>query len=75
MYDGESEPDGEGDEAATYVHVVLVRHGKDDDQQQERAEDLVRCQGVKGNLFGSFPKFSFYFLEDGQYKRKGFRGG
>ena len=60
MYDGESEPDGEGNEAATDVHVVLVRHGKDDDQQQERAEDLVRCQGVKGNLFGT--QFSQVFI-------------
>ena len=52
MYDGESETDGEGHEAATDVHVVLVRDGKDDDEQQESADDLVCCQGVEGNLFG-----------------------
>ena len=52
MYDGESEANSEGHEAATDVHVVLVRDGKDDDEQQESADDLVCCQGVEGNLFG-----------------------
>ena len=54
MYDGESEANGEGHEAATDVHVVLVRDGKDDDEQQEGAKDLVCCQGVEGNLLNIF---------------------
>ena len=83
MYDSESEANGEGDQAAADVHVVLVRHWKtsksslisriqvrmsyhdwnridhrktkktceDDYEQQEGANDLVRCQGVERHLF------------------------
>ena len=47
---GESKPDGEGNETAADVHVVLVGHREDDDQQQEGAQDLVRCQGVQCHL-------------------------
>ena len=51
MDNSESEADGERNEAAADVHVVLVRHSKDDYQQQESAEDLICCQSVEGNLF------------------------
>ena len=54
MYYCESKADGEGHQAAADVHVVLVRDGKDDDQQQEGAKDLVCCQGVEGNLLNIF---------------------
>ena len=47
---GESKPDGERNETAADVHVVLVGHREDDDQQQEGAQDLVRCQGVQSHL-------------------------
>ena len=50
MYDCESQADGEGDQAAADVHVVLVGDGEDDDQQQEGAKDLVCSQCVEGNL-------------------------
>ena len=61
MYDAESKANGEGHKTATDVHVVLVRHGEDDDEQQESANDLVCCQGVESNLF--FSMFSFTFLK------------
>ena len=50
MYDCESQADGEGDQAAADVHVVLISDGEDDDQQQEGAKDLVCSQRVEGNL-------------------------
>ena len=62
MYDGESEADGEGDQASADVHVVLVRHSKDDDQQQESAEDLVCCQRVESNLFDNVNSSHFSLL-------------
>ena len=62
MYDGESEADGEGDQASADVHVVLIRHSKDDDQQQESAEDLVCCQCVESNLFDNMNSSHFSLL-------------
>ena len=66
MYDGESEANGEGDQAAADVHVVLIGHREDDDQQQEGAQDLVRCQGVQCHLWDDcFPSiiiFTFLML-------------
>ena len=67
MYDGESEANGEGHEAATDVHVVLVRDGKDDDEQQEGAKDLVCCQGVEGNLLNTLLIFHFHFPEENKF--------
>lgn len=64
MNDCESKADGEGHQAAADVHVVLVCDGKDDDQQQEGAKDLVCCQGVEGNLINIlFSCFTFTFLK------------
>ena len=60
---GEPEPDGERNETAADVHVVLVGHREDDDQQEEGAEDLVRCQGVQCHLGGLFSSiFTFLML-------------
>ena len=64
MYYCESKADGEGHQAAADVHVVLVCDGKDDDQQQEGAKDLVCCQGVEGNLLNTLLMFHFHFPEE-----------
>ena len=50
MNGGQPQPDEQRDQGAGDLHVLVVGHRQDDDQQESRAEHLVDGQGGGGRL-------------------------